>query len=517
MASRANRSDGLDALRRALGAALIEDRDSLGLAGQDVFTEGPLPAGIFRPASVEELAAGVAAATSLGHAIVPRGGGMSYTSGYVADAPGHLLVDLARLDRIVAIEPEDRRVTVEAGCTWAQLHAELKPLGLRVPAWGTLSGIRATVGGGMSQNGVFWGARGGPIAGSALGFDVVLADGRMLATNRFPIRGIGPDLTGLFAADCGALGIKARITLPLVPEAEALACASFSFGNAEGFLTALADLGRAGAASEVFGFDPFLQAQRMKRDSLAADAKALIGTMKAQGSFWKGLAEGARVAAAGRNFLEDGSFSLHAICEGRSAAAAEADAATVRAICRAAGGTEVENSIPKVLRANPFPPVNSMLGPSGERWVPVHGILRASAAQAACAAIEALHARHAQAMADLGVTTGALFLALGPAAVLIEPVYYWPDSWQAIHRRSVEPAHLARLTEASANPPARALVEQLRAELIDLFGTLGAGHFQLGRAYPLADRLDPAALALLRALKASLDPQGRMNPGVLGL
>ncbi|MFN3371041.1 MAG: FAD-binding oxidoreductase [Sphingomonadaceae bacterium] len=517
MATRAKSSDGLEALRSALGAALAVDAESLRLAGQDVFTEGPLPVAVFRPDSVEALAAGVAAATGLGHSLVPRGGGMSYTSGYVAGAPGHLAVDLARLDRIVSIDPEDRRVTVEAGCTWASLHAALKPLGLRVPAWGTLSGIRATVGGGMSQNGVFWGARGGPIAGSALGFDVVLADGRILSTNRFPIRGIGPDLTGLFAADCGALGIKARITLPLVPEAEALAYASFSFARAEGFLKALADLGRAGTASEVFGFDPFLQAQRMKRDSLAADAKALIGTMKAQGGFWKGLAEGARVAAAGRNFLEEGSFSLHAICEGRSAAAAEADADAVRAICRAAGGTEVENSIPKVLRANPFPPVNSMLGPSGERWVPVHGILRASAAQSAYAAIEALHARHAQAMADLGVTTGALFLALGPAAVLIEPVYYWPDSWQAIHRQSVEPAHLARLTEAAANPPARALVERLRAELIELFGRFGAGHFQLGRAYPLAGRLDPAALTLLRALKASLDPQGRMNPGVLGL
>lgn len=252
------------------------DAESLRLAGQDVFTEGPLPVAVFRPDSVEALAAGVAAATGLGHSIVPRGGGMSYTSGYVAGSPGHLAVDLARLDRIVSIDPEDRRVTVEAGCTWASLHAALKPLGLRVPAWGTLSGIRATVGGGMSQNGVFWGARGGPIARSALGFDVVLADGRILSTNRFPIRGIGPDLTGLFAADCGALGIKARITLPLVPEAEALAYSSFSFARAEGFLKALADLGRAGTASEVFGFDPFLQAQRMKRDSLAADARALI-------------------------------------------------------------------------------------------------------------------------------------------------------------------------------------------------------------------------------------------------
>ncbi len=517
MATNAGSPDPVAALRAALGSALVEDAASLCLAAQDVFTEGPLPAGVFRPGSVEALADGVASAARLGFALVPRGGGMSYTSGHVAGSPGHLAIDLSHLDRIVSIEPEDRRVTVEAGCTWASLHAALKPLGLRVPAWGTLSGARATVGGGMSQNGVFWGARGGPVAAAALGFDVVLADGRILATNLGPIRGAGPDLTGLFAADCGALGIKARITLPLVPEAEALAFTSFSFATADDFLKALGAIGRAGLASEVFGFDPFLQAQRMKRDSLAADAKALIGTIKAQGSFWKGLTEGARVAVAGRTFLDEGSFSLHAISEGRSPAAAEADAAAIRSICTLANGSEVENSIPKVLRANPFPPVNSMLGPAGERWVPVHGIVRHSQARSAFEAIAALHRQHRAAMTDLDVTTGTLFLALGPTGVLIEPVYYWPDSWQAIHRRSVEPAHLARLAESPANPPARALVEQLRAGLIALFGRFDAAHFQLGRAYPLADRLDPAALALLRALKAELDPERRMNPGVLGL
>jgi len=510
-------ADQLSVLRGTLGPALIEDPSANELYGEDVFTRGPPPVGVFRPPTVEDLAAGITAATRLGLAIVPRGGGMSYTSGYVPDLGGHLLLDLSALDRIVEIDTRDHRVTVEAGCTWAALHAALKPLGLRVPAWGTLSGARATVGGGMSQNGVFWGARGGPIAASALGFDVVLADGRILSTSRGPIRGTGPDLTGLFAADCGALGIKARITLPLVPEADALGYASFSFDSAAAFLEALAGIARAGLASEAFGFDPFLQAQRMKRDSLSADAKALIGTMKAQGSFWKGLAEGARIAAAGRAFLPEGQFSLHAIAEGRSAAATEADIKAIRDLCQSTGGTEVEASVPKVLRANPFPPVNSMLGPAGERWVPVHGIVRPSQASPALEAIAALHARHAEAMARLEVTTGTLFLALGPAAILIEPVYYWPDSWGAIHRRSVEPGHLARLREAPANPDARALVETLRAELIDLFGRFEAGHFQLGRAYPLDGRLDPTAFDLLRTLKRTLDPDRRMNPGVLGL
>jgi D-lactate dehydrogenase (cytochrome) len=44
----------------------------------------------------------------------------------------------------------------------------------------------------------------------------------------------------------------------------------------------------------------------------------------------------------------------------------------------------------------------------------------------------------------------------------------------------------------------------------------GAGHFQLGRAYPYRQRLSPQAISLLGAVKAELDPQGLMNPGALG-
>ena len=101
-------------------------------------------------------------------------------------------------------------VTVEAGCTWAQLYDVLRPMGLRTPLWGTLSGLKATIGGGMSQNGLFWGAAHGTIATSAIRFEVVLADGRVVRTGSDFLRPFGPDLTGLFAADSGAFGIKAH-------------------------------------------------------------------------------------------------------------------------------------------------------------------------------------------------------------------------------------------------------------------------------------------------------------------
>ncbi|MGL4541631.1 MAG: FAD-binding oxidoreductase, partial [Polymorphobacter sp.] len=176
-------AENLAAITAAVGAAaLVTDAAECDFYAQDVFSKGPPPLAVFRPTSVDMLAAGIAAATGAGVAVIPRGGGMSYTGGYVAPAAGALLIDTGGLDRIIDINQADMTVTVEAGCTWAKLYATLKPLGLRAFAWGTLSGLHATVGGGMSQNGLFWGAGNGAVTDGAICFDVVLADGRILRT-----------------------------------------------------------------------------------------------------------------------------------------------------------------------------------------------------------------------------------------------------------------------------------------------------------------------------------------------
>lgn len=508
----------LDALIDAVGhGAVITDPQQLRLSGQDVFTIAHTPVGILRPGNISALAAGLKVAARFGLTIVPRGGGMSYTAGYLPDAPDALVVDMTAMDRILSINPTDMTVTVEAGCTWARLYDALHPLGLRTPLWGTLSGIRATVGGGMSQNGLFWGGRNGSIAATALNFDVVLADGNIVRTGSDVLRPFGPDVTGLFAADCGAMGIKAHITLPLIRESSHFAYGSFAFDAPEQFTVAMSEIARSGLASESFGFDPFLQAQRMKRDSLGADAKALTTMMKAQGGFWKALKEGAKVVAAGRSFLNDATFSIHTIAEGRNQASADTDMDAIRSVVTGAGGREVENTIPKILRANPFPPVNSMLGPSGERWVPVHGIIRHSQALATIEAIIELFDANAADMNRLDVGAGYMFLPVATTGFLIEPVFYWPDSQAELHQDSVEPAHLAKLRNFPPNADARALVEKLRAAVIDIFGHMNGMHFQIGRAYPVKARSDPGAWSIVEAMKASVDPEHRMNPGVLGL
>ena len=497
--------------------SLITDPAECIFYAEDVFTAGPAPFAVFRPANIDELSAGLKVAAREGLAIIPRGGGMSYTSGYVAPEAGALIVDLGRMDRILDIDETDMTVTVEAGVSWGQLYDALHPRGLRTPLWGSLSGIKASVGGGMSQNGLFWGAARGTMAGAALSFDVVLADGSVVKTGTGFLRPYGPDLTGLFAADAGAFGVKAHITLSLIREAQALAYGSFAFDKPPHYCAAMSEIARSGLASESFGFDPFLQAQRMKRDSLATDAKALLGMMTSQGGFWKGLKEGAKVVAAGRSFLDDAKFSIHLIAEGLTQAEADERMARIGRIVADHGGRAVENTIPKVLRANPFPPVNSMVGPDGERWVPVHGIVRHSKALGVIEAISALYAANAVDMERLGVGAGYMFLTVATTGFLIEPVFYWPDALAEIHRRSVEPAHWAKLKRFPPDQEARALVEKLRASVIDIMQAAGGMHFQIGRTYPLKDGTDPRGWTILEALKAEVDPAGLMNPGALGL
>jgi FAD/FMN-containing dehydrogenase len=62
----------------------------------------------------------------------------------------------------------------------------------------------------------------------------------------------------------------------------------------------------------------------------------------------------------------------------------------------------------------------------------------------------------------------------------------------------------------------RATVDRLREETATLFRSLGAASNQIGRTYPFREALSPPAEQLLAAIKAQLDPTGRMNPGVLG-
>ena len=103
------------------------------------------------------------------------------------------------MNRLIELNREDMYVRVEAGMSWKALHEALEGTGLTTPYWGTLSGLHATVGGGMSQNSIFWGSgRHGSAANSVIGLEVVLASGEVTRVGRRTVKGVsGYDLCSL--------------------------------------------------------------------------------------------------------------------------------------------------------------------------------------------------------------------------------------------------------------------------------------------------------------------------------
>jgi hypothetical protein len=495
-----------------------------GLYSQDVFREGELAAFVVRPSSVEQIQALARLANEKGCPLVPRGGGMSYTSGIVPVRDDSVVIDLGDFNRVLEINKQDMTVTVEAGCTWSDLYEALRPTGLRTTYWGTLSGLHATVGGSVSQNSIFWGSgEYGTAADNVLGMDVVLADGSLLSTGAGAqrnsshfMRQFGPDITGLFTCDCSALGIKARVTLRLVPQRAHRRFVSVSFSSFDQQQQAMCAVSRSELASECFGFDPFLQSQRMRRESLAKDVKALTGVMKSAGGFGKALKEGARVALAGRNFIDEQDWSLHLMMEDHSQAGADQREAAITELVTQAGGKVVENTIPKVLGAHPFGPVNNMVGPEGERWVPVHALVPHSKAQQVYQLTEEIFDRHRSAIEEHDIGVGYLLATVSTTIFVLEPVFFWPDELKALHRASLEPAHLKKLPGFPENLEARSAVTAIRQELVEAYEMLGASHLQMGKAYHYQQGMRPESLALVRAIKDAVDPRGIINPGVLG-
>ena len=492
---------------------------------QDIYRAADHPVSVVvRPGTADEVSKVVAAATSAGFSVIARGGGSSYTGGLLPDRPDSISIDTKRLDRVVEINTDDMYVVVEVGCTWQELHQALKPHGVRPPFWGPASGGTATVGGSLSQNAILHGsALHGASGESVLGLEVVLADGSIVPTGSWStvggkpfFRHYGPDLTGLFLGDTGALGIKTRAVLRLMRIPPAARFASFEFKDGTRFAEVMGEVARSGLVSMCFGMDPVLQHQRMKRTSLAQDVKALKGVVTSARNIGKGLKEAVKVAVAGRSFLEEHSYSTHYIVEGRTETEVEEKLEALRKICTE-HGNEVENTLPKVLYGDNFFPMTTAIGPQGERWAPVHGIVPVGDAPGALTRIEELFASHVGEMERLDVVIGILLSTVGTNGFVIEPVFYWPGPQTLYYQRVLEPSYLAKLTHFERSPDAEALVAEIRTKLIATFSEIGAVHLQVGKTYPYREGRHPNTWHLLEAIKDAVDPHRLVNPKSLGL
>ncbi len=515
----------LDALARTVAPAnLLTDEADRRFYGTDVYALRELPVAVVRPASIAELQAVVAAAAAARAPLTVRGGGASYTDGYTHSRPGGITIDTALLKRI-DIDEANNVVTVEAGVTWAELHAALLPKALRTPFWGPFSGLAATVAGSMSQHACSHGSSAfGVSAESAGGLDVVTGTGEMLTTGTAGgvggiafSRHFGPDLAGLFLGDCGAFGVKARVTLRLQRRYEAFEALSFSFDSFAAMHDAMRAVALEHVDDENFGLDATLQQGQIGRQAgVGAKAGIAASVMKNAPSFGAGVKSLVKMAAAGDRALKAASYAVHYIADGVDAGAAAAKAAVIRRIA-SAHGSEIANTVPTVVRGMPFAPLTNTLGPKGERWVPFHTLLPHSAVRGFHQALGDYWEAHEAEMTRLNIVSGTMFMAVGASGFIYEPTFYWPDVRTIYHERVVPPAHLASVPVYAPGPDAAAAVKRMKGEIIRLMHDHGGAHFQIGKVYPYLDDRNGPSVALLRAVKAALDPHAILNPGVLGL
>ncbi|MEB7503223.1 D-arabinono-1,4-lactone oxidase [Arthrobacter koreensis] len=158
------------------------------------------------PASVADLQRAVASAAAAGLRVKAVGAGHSFTG--IAEAPD-LLLDLSRLQGLVAADPNTGRVTLLAGTRLHTVPRLLAPHGLAMPNLGDID--RQSIAGAISTGTHGTGATFGGLSTQVSGLVLIQPDGGLLTLAD------GDPLLPAAALGLGALGVIAEVTLQCVP------------------------------------------------------------------------------------------------------------------------------------------------------------------------------------------------------------------------------------------------------------------------------------------------------------
>lgn len=189
----------------------------------------PTPDFIVHPASVEEIADILKIANNYRLPVIPWGGG-SGTQGGALPLYGGVIVDIKRLNRVLAIDETSLTVTAEAGINGTQLEWALNERGLTLPHY-PASANCATLGGYLAPRGSGTiSTKYGKAEDLVMSMQVVLPNGQIIRTPRVPHHASGPDFARLFLGSEGVFGIitEATMMVDYLPEARLLRAVLFA-------------------------------------------------------------------------------------------------------------------------------------------------------------------------------------------------------------------------------------------------------------------------------------------------
>jgi len=227
--------------------------ERLTYASDGLPTHRRTPGLVVLPGTRDEVVAVVRTLARLRVPFVPRGAGTGLSGGALA-APDAVLLVLTRLNRILEIDPRNRRAVVEPGVVNVRLSAAAAPHGLHY-APDPSSQTACTIGGNVAEN------AGGPhclkygtTTQHILALEVVLADGSVVSFGSPGGETWGPDLVGLFVGSEGNFGVATRITVRLTPAPRAVRTLLADFSslrNAGAAVSAVISSGVVPAALEM--------------------------------------------------------------------------------------------------------------------------------------------------------------------------------------------------------------------------------------------------------------------------
>jgi FAD/FMN-containing dehydrogenase len=208
------------ALEQAVGGSnlLTDPEVTVGYGTPWAAAEGVTPAAVVRPGDAAEAAAVLRACAEHGVHVVLQGGNTGLVRGGVPASPEEVVVSTARMNAIGAVDRESLQVVAGAGTTLEALQAALEPEGLELPidlgarSQATVGGMAATNAGGARA------FRHGTMRRQIAGVEAVLADGTIVER----LGGVLKDSTGYDWASVligseGTLGLITRLHLRLRP------------------------------------------------------------------------------------------------------------------------------------------------------------------------------------------------------------------------------------------------------------------------------------------------------------
>ncbi|MGI9129013.1 MAG: FAD-binding oxidoreductase [Roseomonas sp.] len=423
--------------------------------GEDT-TPPTLPDAVAFVQTTDEVSRIMALCHQHGVPVVPFGAGTSL-EGHVNPVRGGISLDLSQMTAVLELNTEDMDCLIEPGVTRQALNDFLRAEGLFFPvdpgSHCTIGGMCATRASGTNA------VRYGTIRENVLGLEVVLADGRIIQTGgRTRKAANGYDLTRLFIGSEGTLGVITKIRLRLHGIPEAISAAVCQFPNLASAVEAVSTVMQSGI--------PVARIELLDEDQM----EACIRYSKLEG-----------FAATTTLFLE-----FHG-----SPASVVEQAEAVQAVAQDFGATSFE--------AATDPEARNRL------WKARH--------DAYWAAI-ALKPGHR------GITTDVCV----PISRLTEAVVKAKETAKASGQTSCIVGHvgdgnfhcliLFPENDQAALEKAWALDREIVAQGLALGGTCSGEHgIGLGKREFLEQEHGDGALSVMRALKATLDPKGIMNPG----